>query len=89
MAISQGDIVKGGIYVTSTTQLIKVIAIEEGKVQYLSKGGNTKYATHPWARQYVTPPSIETFLEKVDHCLTRDEISEFIAKRVLPSEDLE
>ena len=87
MAISQTDVVVGGIYITPTKQLRKVTAISGGKVDYESKGGNTRYATHPWERQTTVAPWIETFVSAVDHRVTPEEIDEFIKEGVLTPTD--
>jgi hypothetical protein len=86
-AISETDVVVDGIYITATKQLRKVIAISGGKVEYLSKGGNTKYATHPWERQTTVAPSIETFVSAVDRRVTSTEIDELIKEGVLTTAD--
>lgn len=42
MPISEKDIVVGGVYKTPANQERVVVAIEDGKVKYASRGGNVQ-----------------------------------------------
>ncbi|GKW35329.1 hypothetical protein PEC730217_41090 [Pectobacterium carotovorum subsp. carotovorum] len=42
MPISENDIVVGGVYKTPNNQERVVLAVEDGKIKYASRGGNVK-----------------------------------------------
>jgi len=74
------------IYVTANKQLRKITNLSNTEVAFLNKGGNTKYATHPWGVEYKPQP-IETFCEQVQRRLAVDQINDFIHDGILTTAD--
>lgn len=72
MPISEGDLVVGGVYATANNQERQALKIEDGKVSYNARGGNVKSDWH-LGHAINNPPSIKTFIEAVDHVISKPE----------------
>lgn len=60
MTVSVSEITAGAFFRTSTNQLRKIVAVDDGRVRYLTKSANYLNRPFNFGHTKASPPSLET-----------------------------